>query len=35
VPGLEQMVLLQRARLSVQPVSDEEWNIIMQIAEQP
>jgi predicted RNA-binding protein with PUA-like domain len=34
VPGLEEMVLLHRSRLSVQPVSDEEWNIITQLAEQ-
>jgi predicted RNA-binding protein with PUA-like domain len=34
VPGLEEMVLLQRARLSVQPVSEEEWNIITQLADQ-
>jgi len=32
VPGLEGMVLLQRSRLSVQPVSDEEWKIICAIA---
>jgi predicted RNA-binding protein with PUA-like domain len=32
-PGLEAMVLLQRgARLSVQPVGDEEWEIIIGIA---
>jgi len=34
VPGLEQMVLLNRSRLSVQPVAEEEWQIIMQLAEQ-
>jgi len=34
VPGLEGMVLLNRSRLSVQPVAPEEWNIIMQLAEQ-
>jgi predicted RNA-binding protein with PUA-like domain len=34
VPGLEGMVLLGRARLSVQPVRDDEWEIIMHIAEQ-
>jgi predicted RNA-binding protein with PUA-like domain len=32
-PGLEAMVLLQRgARLSVQPVTDEEWDVITGIA---
>ena len=34
VPGLEQMVLLNRSRLSVQPVAVEEWQIILQLAEQ-
>ena len=34
VPGLEQMVLLNRSRLSVQPVAEEEWQIILQLAEQ-
>ena len=35
-PGLDAMVLLQRgARLSVQPVRDEEWEIIMSIAHGP
>lgn len=33
VPGLENMALLNRSRLSVQPVTEEEWNIIMAIAE--
>jgi predicted RNA-binding protein with PUA-like domain len=27
-PGLEQMVLINNARLSVQPVSPEEWRIV-------
>ena len=27
-PGLERMVLVNNARLSVQPVTDEEWHII-------
>ncbi len=31
--GLEDMVLLRRSRLSVQPVSDDEWKIIVAIAE--
>jgi predicted RNA-binding protein with PUA-like domain len=32
-PGLESMTLLQRGmRLSVQPVSDEEWNVITSLA---
>ncbi|HEV2685410.1 MAG TPA: EVE domain-containing protein, partial [Actinomycetota bacterium] len=35
VPGLEEMVLLNRSRLSVQPVRDDEWEIILQLAEQP
>jgi predicted RNA-binding protein with PUA-like domain len=34
VPGLANMVLLHRSRLSVQPVADEEWNIIVQLAGQ-
>ena len=34
VPGLEEMVLLSRARLSVQPVRDDEWEIIVHLAEQ-
>ena len=32
-PGLEQMQLLNRSRLSVQSVSEDEWNIIRAIAE--
>ena len=32
VPGLESMVLVNRSRLSVQPVSDQEWDIICAIA---
>ena len=28
VPGLEKMVLINNSRLSVQPVSEEEWRII-------
>ncbi len=32
IPGLEDMVLLQKgSRLSVQPVSEKEWNIIISI----
>ncbi len=27
-PGLEKMVLVNNMRLSVQPVTDEEWQII-------
>lgn len=27
-PGLEKMVLINNSRLSVQPVSDEEWRIV-------
>lgn len=33
VPGLENMVLLRRSRLSVQPVTDEEWEIVLALAE--
>ena len=33
VPGLEDMVLLNRGRLSVQPVTEDEWNIILAIAD--
>ena len=31
-PGLEQMVLLKQGRLSVQPVTAEEWEIILGLA---
>jgi predicted RNA-binding protein with PUA-like domain len=31
-PGLEDMVLLNRSRLSVQPVEDEHWDIINALA---
>jgi len=34
IPGLEEMVLLNRSRLSVQPVLEDEWRIILQLAEQ-
>ncbi len=34
VPGLEDMVLLHRSRLSVQPVTDDQWKIICTIAEE-
>jgi predicted RNA-binding protein with PUA-like domain len=34
VPGLEDMVLLNRGRLSVQPVTDQEWKIILALAEE-
>ena len=33
IPQLENMVMLRASRLSVQPVTDDEWNIIVQIAE--
>lgn len=33
IPGLEEMALLRRARLSVQPVTEKEWEIILQLAE--
>jgi predicted RNA-binding protein with PUA-like domain len=33
VPGLENMVMLRASRLSVQPVTDEEWEIIMQLVD--
>lgn len=33
VPGLEEMELLRRSRLSVQRVADKEWEIVLQIAE--
>jgi len=32
VPGLKEMVLFQRSRLSVQPVSPEEWKVILRLA---
>ena len=31
-PGLEEMVLLRASRLSVQPVTDKEWEIITHLA---
>jgi predicted RNA-binding protein with PUA-like domain len=30
-PGLEKMVLINNSRLSVQPVSDDEWDIICRL----
>ena len=33
VPGLEDMVLVNRGRLSVQPVTDEEWEIVCALAD--
>ena len=32
MPGLERMVLVNRSRLSVQPVAPEEWGIICELA---
>jgi predicted RNA-binding protein with PUA-like domain len=34
VPGLGEMVLLKRSRLSVQPVTPDEWKIILRRAKQ-
>ena len=34
-PKLANMVLAKNARLSVQPVTSDEWDIIMRIAERP
>lgn len=34
VPGLEDMVLLNRGRLSVQPVTPDEWKIVCALAEE-
>jgi predicted RNA-binding protein with PUA-like domain len=34
-PGLEEMVLLKRSRLSVQPVTAEEWKIILKLGAKP
>jgi len=34
-PGLEDMALIKNSRLSVQPVRDEEWNIICALAGVP
>ena len=31
MPGLEQMVLVNNTRLSVQPVSPDEWRIICRL----
>jgi predicted RNA-binding protein with PUA-like domain len=31
-PGLEQMVLLRRSRLSVQPVTEQEWSIVLALS---
>jgi predicted RNA-binding protein with PUA-like domain len=33
--GLENMVLLKRGRLSVQPVAPEEWKIILELTKKP
>ena len=33
VPGIEDMPLLNRSRLSVQPVTDKQWEIVTQLAE--
>jgi predicted RNA-binding protein with PUA-like domain len=33
IPGLEDMALLRRMRLSVQPVGEQEWKIILGLAE--
>ncbi len=33
--GLSKMVLLQRSRLSVQPVTEREWEIILKLARAP
>jgi predicted RNA-binding protein with PUA-like domain len=35
VPGLEKMPLLNRSRLSVQPVTEEEFAIVVEIAREP
>ena len=32
-PRLAEMVLVKNSRLSVQPVTDEEWKIILDLAE--
>jgi predicted RNA-binding protein with PUA-like domain len=34
-PALAKMVLLQRSRLSVQPVTEAEWKAIMRLADSP
>ena len=34
-PGLENMALVKSSRLSVQPVSEDEWQIVREIASQP
>jgi predicted RNA-binding protein with PUA-like domain len=36
VPGLERMALLQKgSRLSVQPVSAEEWEVVYELGSRP
>ncbi len=33
-PGLEKMLVINRSRLSVQPVTPEEWRIVLELANQ-
>jgi predicted RNA-binding protein with PUA-like domain len=33
-PGLEAMLVINRSRLSVQPVTPEEWEIVLELANQ-
>jgi len=35
VPGLEQMMLLRQGRLSVQPVTEAEWAIVIEMGARP
>lgn len=34
-PSLQEMALLKQSRLSVQPVTEEEWHIIMELSKKP
>ena len=34
-PGLEQMMLLRQGRLSVQPVTAEEWEVVVEMGSRP
>lgn len=34
-PGLQQMVLVKQGRLSIQPVTEQEWKLILRLAQTP
>lgn len=35
IPALSEMILVKNSRLSVQPVSATEWNLILKLSQQP